>query len=221
MTINTFLHILCVLTLAVGAITLFLTVLNKNINLFRKINSSLYLLVLCVFVYFSEYIISYLKQLYISVDSYDEIFTSILNIFSLVAVVIVLLGTNLKNNEKFEKYIFRSFEFIVLIICISLGWNLFYSNSKNIYLFPVLLISFILTETYLINSTETMKTKSSIIYYFIANIVFSLFWLIEVFLLFSSFKMTTAQLPLFLFVLIISLSSIVLGIITVKKEYKK
>lgn len=220
MTINTFLHILCILTLAVGAVTLVLTILNKNISLIRKINSSLYLIVLCTYVYISEFLISFLKSYYYSTYTYNEIFATILNVISLVAIVTVLIGTNLKHNEKFEKYIYKSIEFIILIICAALVWNLFYSNSKNVYLFPILLISFVLTETYLINSTETLKIKSSIAYYFIANVIFSGFWLVEFILLFTSSKISIELLVLFLLVLIISLSSIVLGIITAKKELK-
>ena len=221
MTINTFLHILCVLTLAVGAVTLVLTILNKKISLIRKINSSLYLIVLCGYVYVSEFLISFLKSYYYSTYTYNEIFTIVLNIISLVAILTVLIGTSLKHNEKFEKYIYKSLEFIILIICVALVWNLFYSNSKNVHLFPILLMSFVLTETYLINSTETLKMKSSIAYYFISNIIFSGFWIVEFILLFTSTKISNDLLFLFLFVLIISFSSIILGILSTKKEYKK
>lgn len=221
MTINTFLHILCILTLAVGAVTLVLTILNKKISLIRKINSSLYLIVLCGYVYVSEFLISFLKSYYYSTYTYNEIFAIVLNIISLVAIFTVLIGTNLKHNEKFEKYIYKSIEFIVLIICVALVWNLFYSNSKNVHLFPILLMSFVLTETYLINSTETLKMKSSIAYYFISNIIFSGFWIVEFILLITSTKISNDLLFLFLFVLIISFSSIILGILSAKKEYKK
>lgn len=221
MTINTFLHILCILTLAVGAVTLVLTILNKKISLIRKINSSLYLIVLCGYVYVSEFLISFLKSYYYSTYTYNEIFAIVLNIISLVAILTVLIGTSLKHNEKFEKYIYKSLEFIILIICVALVWNLFYSNSKNVHLFPILLMSFVLTETYLINSTETLKMKSSIAYYFISNIIFSGFWIVEFILLFTSTKISNDLLFLFLFVLIISFPSIILGILSVKKEYKK
>ena len=221
MTINTFLHILCILTLAVGAVTLVLTILNKKISLIRKINSSLYLIVLCGYVYVSEFLISFLKSYYYSTYTYNEIFAIVLNIISLVAILTVLIGTSLKHNEKFEKYIYKSLEFIILIICLALVWNLFYSNSKNVHLFPILLMSFVLTETYLINSTETLKMKSSIAYYFISNIIFSGFWIVELILLFTSTKISNNLLFLFLFVLIISFPSIILGILSAKKEYKK
>lgn len=221
MTINTFLHISCLITIGVGVITLILNILNKSLNIYQKINSSIYLIILCAYVYISETLLSFLKNLHVSTYKYNEIFLIILTIISLISILTVLIGTNLKNNQLFEKYIYKAVSASICILSGVLTFNLFYSNKKSVFLFPILLICFILTETFVINSTEKLNNKTSIAYYFVTNTIFSCFWLVEFISLCKSSKFSSQFLLLFLLVLIVCFSSIVLGIFSAKKEYKK
>ena len=220
MKIITFLHLICILSLVVGAVTLVLTILNKNINIYRKINTSIYLLALCAYTYATKYWLYYLEYIHMSGDTYNKIFLIILNIISIASIVIAAIEIFSKK-DIFKKYFFNIIEFVIFAICVSLTWNLFYSNKQNVYLFPLLIISFILTETFLINSTEKLNNKASKTYYFVTNTIFSCFWLVDLISICRYFEFTSKFILLFLSALIVCFPSIILGILSVKKEYKK
>lgn len=218
MTASNILHWLCILGVAICVITLFIYLLSKKYNVFQKINTSIHLIVLGAFIYISEYLLNFTQTYYSSSYTYNFIFLIVITVVSLIGVVLTLISFAKKS--KINEQTYRIYEIVVFVLSGVLVWNLFTANKSCVYLLPILIINFILSEAYLINATEKLNTTGSKALYFITNSIFSLFWICALIMLVNKQVFSINIQFILILVLIIALcfSSIIFGILRCKKE---
>lgn len=219
MNYETLLHIICLSGTVLCAVTLILYLIFKKCSILQKINASIYLIALGAYLLFTEKLVSFVQTYYYSVLSYNLIMTSIITATALIGVILVLIGL-FNKTEKFQTYAYKGFEVLMLILSIALIWSIFTSVTKSLFLVPIIFLTLIFSEYFMVNATETLENKTSKIIYFTVNAIIGVLWLIGMILLAVkiSFNTNTVFVILSIIALILALSSILLGILRIKKE---
>lgn len=167
--INTF-------TIGIFIVALFANLLFSKYEVLQRINASIYIISIGTYIYLSRIILEYLKEHFIAEYSFIDIFSSLLTLISAAAGVMIIIGS-FYHNELFHKMAFRIFEIVLIIVCAVLIFNLFSSNKQALFLLPMVILTFVLSFSAMLNSTENLKTLSSKIYYFTSDIILAAFWI--------------------------------------------
>ena len=211
-------HIICVGGIVLCAITLICYILFKKCSSFQKINAAVYFVFLGIYFYVTEIMLNFVQNYYLSKLEYNSIILSVITMACGLGVLLVLFGLFYKK-EKFQKYSYRIFEGIILILSVALIINAFTSVTNSVFLAPLIFLTLIFSEHFMINATEKLDTSSSKIYYFVVNIIIGCIWFIGLIVLAVkiSFNLNTVFIVLSISALIIALSSIIFGILRIKK----
>ena len=214
-------HILTIISSAFCLVTLVSYILFKNCSIAKKINASVYIIALGVYLYFSEYLGDFVQSYYSSHYDYNYIMLNIITILSLLSVVVVFVGIFSKN-QKFNEKTSRIFEFIWFLVAAALIWSIFVSQMKSLFLVPIVLLNLVFVEHCLINSTENLDNRISKLVYFVLNSLIAAFWIIGIFavIITNSVSFNKEFIILLSIVLLFSFESIINGIIRIKKESK-
>lgn len=213
------LHLLCILGAGICTVTLISYLLFRKVSVFQKINASIYILALGIYLCFSEKLTSFVLDYYSSHYQYNYIMLIVSTISVITGVILVLIG-NFWSNKKFTKYAYRLFEAFMLFISIAFIISSLTSTTGSTMLVPLLLLLLVFSEHFIVNSTESLQDKTSKLIYFAVNSVIGLFWLIGVIALVtkSSFSANGAFVFMLIIALAISLSSIIFGIFRINKK---
>lgn len=215
------LHIICVSGIVLCAITLICYILFKNCSLFQKINAGVYFIFLGIYLYVTEIMLKFVQNYYLSKLQYNSIIISVITLTCVLGILLVFIGIFYKN-EKFQKYSYRIYEGFLLALSIALIINVATSLTNSAFLAPMIFLTFIISEQFMINTSETLENTFSKILYFVVNAIIGCTWLIGLIMLAVkiSFKTNISFILLSISALIIALSSIIFGILRIKKGKK-
>lgn len=219
MNFETLLHILCISGSIICTVTMILYLIFKKCGVLQKINASVYFIALGVYLLYSETMLKFVQNYYLSPITYNSIMLFIINFISVFGVLLVLIGLFYKN-DKFQKYSYRAFEFIILVLSIVLIINAVTSFTKNVFLAPIIFLTLIFSEHFMINATETLDCKASKLVYFIVNSGLAVVWMIGILALAVkiSFNFNLTYIILSISAFIISFCSIIFGILRIKRK---
>ena len=217
------LHIICVSGIVLCAITLICYILLKKCSILQKINAGVYFVFLGIYFYVTEIMLNFVRNYYLSNLDYNSIILSVITLACILGVLLVFIGLFYKN-AKFQKYSYRVFEGFMLILSVALIINVATSVTNSVFLAPLIFLTLIFSEHFMINATETLDTAASKIFYFVVNVIIGCIWIVGMIALAIklSFNANAVFIMLSISALIIALSSIIFGILRIKKgELKK
>ena len=219
MDVKLILHCLCIATTVLCGLTLFVFIFKKKWSLLRRINGAVYISMLGVYSLFSEFLVNYIHVFYNSNYTYNYTLSSIISAINLTSVLIVLIGLFL-DKTKFEKIVLPVLKLVVFIIYVAIIASLITSKLNNKFFIPIILLSLMFVEHFLVNTTENLNSKFSINTYFTVNIVISVFWIISIVALCIkiSFNFDIQLILLAILFILISFCSLYSGYKTIKKE---
>lgn len=218
MNFESLLHKICVSGIVLCAITLICYVLFKKCSFFQKISAGVYFVFLGIYLYVTEIMLNFVQSYYLSKLEYNSIIISVITLASVLGILLVLIGIFYKNT-KFQKYSYRIYEGFLLALSISLIVNVATSITNSAFLTPMIFLTLIFSEHFLINTSETLDNTSSKILYFVVNAIIGCIWFVGLIVLAVKISLNTniAFIILSISALIIALSSIIFGILRIKK----